>query len=47
MILIRSLITLALLGAFITLWIWAWRGERREEFAAAARLPLDDDERDA
>src|ERR1044071_6830102 len=47
MILLRSLITLVLLAAFITLWVWAWRGERREEFAAAARLPLDDGERDA
>ncbi|HEX7012765.1 MAG TPA: cbb3-type cytochrome c oxidase subunit 3 [Steroidobacteraceae bacterium] len=41
---VRGLITLALLVAFVGLWIWAWSKRRHEDFLAAARLPLDDDE---
>lgn len=41
--LIRSLITVTLFISFIALWAWAWRTERRTDFAAAARLPLADD----
>jgi cytochrome c oxidase cbb3-type subunit IV len=41
--LIRTLITIGLFAAFIGLWIWAWRAERRADFAAAARLPLEKD----
>lgn len=43
MMIFRSLLTVTLFVAFLLLWFWAWRGERREEFAAAARLPLEDD----
>jgi cbb3-type cytochrome oxidase subunit 3 len=39
--LIRTLITVGLFAAFIGLWIWAWRAERRADFTAAARLPLE------
>lgn len=41
---IRGLLTAALLGLFIALWIWAWSAKRRPDFEAAARLPLEDDE---
>jgi cbb3-type cytochrome oxidase subunit 3 len=40
--LLRSLVTISLLVSFIALWIWAWRAERRADFAAAARLALED-----
>jgi cytochrome c oxidase cbb3-type subunit 4 len=43
MTIIRSLITVTLFAAFIVMWIWAWRKERHEDFAAAARMPLEDD----
>lgn len=43
MTIIRSLITLTLFTSFILLWFWAWRSERRDDFAAAARMPLEDD----
>jgi cytochrome c oxidase cbb3-type subunit 4 len=35
-------ITAILLLAFIAGWIWVWRAERKPEFDAAARLPLED-----
>jgi cbb3-type cytochrome oxidase subunit 3 len=40
---VRSLITVTLFAAFIVLWFWAWRSERREDFEAAARMPLEED----
>jgi cytochrome c oxidase cbb3-type subunit IV len=40
---VRSLITVTLFTAFIALWFWAWRSERREDYDAAARMPLEDD----
>jgi cbb3-type cytochrome oxidase subunit 3 len=43
MTIFRSLITVTLFISFIVLWFWAWRTERREDFAAAARLPFEDD----
>lgn len=42
---IRAALTLALCVAFIGLWLWAWRKERRADFDAAALLPLQDEER--
>jgi cytochrome c oxidase cbb3-type subunit 4 len=42
--LVRALLTLTLFIAFIGLWVWAWRGERRKDFDAAALLPLQDDQ---
>lgn len=32
-----------LLLVFIGLWIWAWLPHHSQDFAALARLPLDDD----
>lgn len=43
MTIFRSLVTITLFASFVMLWFWAWRSERREDFAAAARLPLEDD----
>ena len=43
MTIVRSLITVSLFVSFLCLWFWAWRSERREDFAAAARLPLEND----
>ena len=43
MTIFRSLVTVTLCVSFVMLWFWAWRSERREDFAAAARLPLEDE----
>jgi cytochrome c oxidase cbb3-type subunit 4 len=40
---VRGLITLVLLLAFLGLWTWAWSRKRKKDFEEAARLPLDDD----
>jgi cbb3-type cytochrome oxidase subunit 3 len=40
--LVRSVLTVALFVLFIMLCIWAWSDRRRDEFAAAARLPFDE-----
>jgi cytochrome c oxidase cbb3-type subunit IV len=40
---VRGLITLILLAAFIALTIWVWSRRNQSAFEAAARLPLDDD----
>ena len=39
----RGLVTGTLLGLFVWLVIWAWNRNRRPDFDAAARLPLDDE----
>jgi cytochrome c oxidase cbb3-type subunit 4 len=41
LIIVRSMVTVALFVLFIALCIWAWSERRRDEFTAAARLPLD------
>jgi cbb3-type cytochrome oxidase subunit 3 len=43
MTIFRSLVTVTLFVSFVMLWFWAWRSERREDFAAAARSPLEDE----
>ena len=43
---LSGVVTAILLVAFICGWIWAWRPARRAEFDAAARLPLDDSDRE-
>ena len=40
---VRGLITLALLIAFVTLVIWLFVVRRRQDFDAAAQIPLQDD----
>lgn len=41
---IRSVVTVSLFLLFTVLCIWAWSGRRRDEFAAAARLPFEEGE---
>ncbi len=43
---VRGLITLSLLLAFLGLCIWAWSARRRPLFDQMARLALDEDCRD-
>jgi cytochrome c oxidase cbb3-type subunit 4 len=39
-----SVMTVVMMAVFIGIVLWAWSGKRREDFDAAARVPLDDDE---
>jgi cytochrome c oxidase cbb3-type subunit IV len=41
--LVRGLLTAILFAAFIALCFWAWSGKRRQDFADAAHLPLEDE----
>ncbi len=41
--LVRGLLTAILFAAFIALCFWAWSGKRRQDFSAAAQLPLEDE----
>ena len=41
--LVRGLLTAILFAAFIALWFWAWSSGRRQDFASAARLPLEEE----
>ena len=41
--LVRGILTAILFAAFVALWIWAWSGKRRQDFTAAAQLPLEDE----
>ena len=40
----RGVMTAVLMVLFIALVFWAYSRHRKEDFDAAARLPLDDDE---
>lgn len=39
---LSGIVTAVLLTLFIVGWIYVWSPRRREEFDAAARMPLDD-----
>ena len=39
----RGIVTGVLLGLFVWLVFWAWSKSRKEDFDAAAQLPLDDE----
>ena len=41
---LSGIVSLVLLVTFVAGWIWVWRPARREEFDAAARIPLADDD---
>ena len=41
---IRSLLLVAVFVGFIGVWIWAWQKERKPDFDASARLPLEEDD---
>jgi cytochrome c oxidase cbb3-type subunit IV len=40
---VRGLVTLALLIAFVAVVIWAWSKRRKAAFDELARMPLEDD----
>lgn len=40
---LRSIITVVSFVLFMGIVFWAWSSRRKDEFEAAARLPLDDD----
>jgi cytochrome c oxidase cbb3-type subunit IV len=40
---VSGLVVAGLLASFIGLVAWAWSSRRREQFEAAARLPLEED----
>ncbi len=44
---LRGLVTLALMVAFVAIWVWAWSSRRRKDFDEASRLPLEEDSRAA
>ncbi len=39
---LSGITTAILLVLFVGGWVWAWSPRRKEDFDAAARLPLDD-----
>jgi cytochrome c oxidase cbb3-type subunit 4 len=39
---LRGVLTLILMLAFLGVVVWAWSSRRKQDFEAAARLPLDD-----
>lgn len=41
---IAGIITAVLLVVFLGGWFWAWRPARKQEFDAAARIPLEDED---
>ena len=43
----RVVITVLTFIAFVAIVIWAWSGNRRQEFDQAARMALDDDASDS
>ena len=44
--LLSGIFTALLLLAFVGIVAWAWSSRRREQFDAAARLPLEEDKED-
>ncbi len=42
----RSVMTAVLFVAFVGIVLWAWSSRRRDDFDAAARLAVDDQEED-
>ena len=43
--LMTTVVTVVWFVAFVALCLWAWSSRRRKDYAAAARLPLDDEGR--
>lgn len=41
---LRTIVTVLAFATFIGITLWAWSGARREKFAEAARIPLEEDE---
>lgn len=43
---VSGIVTALLLVVFIGAWAWAWSPRRRRDFDEAARLPLDEQDRE-
>lgn len=43
---VSGIVTATLLVLFLAGWIWAWSPKRKKEFDAAARLPLEGDQKE-
>jgi cytochrome c oxidase cbb3-type subunit IV len=43
---IRSLVTVVMLIAFVGIVMWAWSAKRKRDFEQAAQLPFVEDERE-
>jgi cytochrome c oxidase cbb3-type subunit 4 len=43
---VGGIVTTLLLLAFVGGWIWAWRPARKDDFDAAARMPLEEDDKE-
>ena len=41
----RGMLTALLLVLFVGIWLRSWSSKRKQEYEAAARMPLGDDER--
>ena len=41
--LVRGILMVALIVAFLGMWAWAWSGKRKETFHDASMLPLEED----
>lgn len=42
---LSGIITVVLMVLFVAMWIWAWRPARKKDFDEAARLALEESER--
>ena len=40
---VSGIVTSILLVLFLAGWVWAWSPKRKNEFDAAAKMPLDED----
>jgi len=40
---VSGIVTTILLVLFLAGWVWAWSPKRKQEFDAAAQMPLDED----
>jgi cytochrome c oxidase cbb3-type subunit 4 len=43
---LSGIVTTVLLVLFVAGWVWAWSPKRKNEFDAAARLPLESDHKE-
>ena len=40
---VRGILMLGLIIAFLGMWVWAWSGKRKKAFHDASMLPLEED----
>jgi len=40
---LSGIVTAILIALFLGMWVWAYSSRRREQFAQAARMPLEED----